>query len=189
MSEKIATRLIVTQRLDRFMLRLIIGSRVKEIRRRTGIFDIIKKIVKLDTWMNNVRWTRKIINWRPWTDQRCRGWKLTINAKGCLMMIQSNPTCIEIQNKNNIFLLHLIKINLSSFNIKIGERTLKLKFCYVNIQWIHTVLFLCAVVYKVYSDSFHDSHTREKNSTLPTCYTLDRCIEKSRELHGTRSLV
>lgn len=54
--------------------------RNEELRRRTGVTDIIERISKLKwNWagqvarMSDGRWTKKLLEWRPRADKRNRG--------------------------------------------------------------------------------------------------------------------
>ena len=76
-------KLQVTQRrMERSMLDLTLRDRIRneEIRRRTGVEDVIVRIAKLKwNWaghmarMRDGRWTKRILEWRPRTDKRNRG--------------------------------------------------------------------------------------------------------------------
>ena len=83
LTQATATKLRVAQRrMERSMLGLTLRDRVRneEIRRRTGVTDVIERIAWLKwNWAGHVarmtdgRWTRKVIEWRPRADKRNRG--------------------------------------------------------------------------------------------------------------------
>ena len=73
---------VAQRKMERAMLGIRIQDRVRnsEIRRRTGVQDIIRRITTLKwKWAGHVarlrddRWTKRIVNWRPRADKRSRG--------------------------------------------------------------------------------------------------------------------
>lgn len=78
-----AEKLRVTQRrMERSMIGLTLRDRVRneEIRRRTGVDDIIQRITKQKwRWAGHIarmadgRWTKRLIEWRPRADKRSQG--------------------------------------------------------------------------------------------------------------------
>lgn len=68
--------------MERGMIGLTLRDRIRneEVRRITGVQDIIERIARLKwNWAGHVarlrdgRWTKKIIEWRPRADKRNRG--------------------------------------------------------------------------------------------------------------------
>lgn len=78
-----AKKLKVTQRkMERSMLGVTLKDRIRneDLRRRTGIIDVISAISKLKwNWAGHVarmrddRWTKRLLEWRPRMDKRTRG--------------------------------------------------------------------------------------------------------------------
>ena len=83
LNKNIINRLQVTQRaMERRILNINLQDRITntEIRKRTKVKDVIEKICALKwNWAGHIgrmtynKWTRRIIEWRPWENKRSRG--------------------------------------------------------------------------------------------------------------------
>lgn len=83
LTKKSASRLQVTQRrMERSMLGITLRDRMsnEDLRRRTRVTDVIIRIAKLKwSWaghvarLSDIRWTRRLLEWRPRLDKRSRG--------------------------------------------------------------------------------------------------------------------
>ena len=73
---------VAQRRMEGSMIGLTLNDRIRndEIRRQTGVDDIFERIAK-QTWrwaghiarMEDGRWTKKLLEWRPREDKRSRG--------------------------------------------------------------------------------------------------------------------
>lgn len=77
-----ANRLRICQRaMERAMLGISLRDRIrnKEIRRRTGIMDVVERVARLKwQWAghvarDNLKWTKTLMQWKPWESRRSRG--------------------------------------------------------------------------------------------------------------------
>ena len=83
LNKNIIHRLQVTQRaMERRILNIKLQDRVTniEIRRRTRVKDVVERVCTLKwNWAGHIgrmtdnRWTRRVIEWRPWENKRSRG--------------------------------------------------------------------------------------------------------------------
>ena len=78
-----ANKLMVTQRkMERSMLGVSLRDHIRneDLRRRTGVTDVVNQIRKLKwNWAGHVarmsdgRWTKRLLEWRPRLDKRSKG--------------------------------------------------------------------------------------------------------------------